>query len=390
MNRLKIDKITETEAFTSLREDWQGLFAVCEGAPFLSWEWQSAWFQHFGGDRTPFILKVTRDNELIGILPLCLQERKILGMRLRRLGFVGESQGGADYLDLIASREDRNEILAAIRGFLETDNSFDVLLLENLADNSEAVGSFKKSSEDVLRYNVSQTLMCPQIDLVNGWEAVLKQSARADNFKRRLKKLEKLDGFEFRSVTSPDEVPEAFERFYSLHEKRWEKSGGSELCGHPRLLAFQREVVKNLKSIRFEELWVEGECRASVYGLDDGRTFYYYNSGYDLSWANRSVGLVLIGLSIKNAIARGNTLYDFLRGDETYKFDWANRKTELVTVNLSRRNLPAMAFNSFNQASLHLRNVSTAVLPADFAENLKTWKRNWLRNRRLEPRAEAL
>ena len=384
MSRIRVEKAEETDVFAALREDWSRLFAGSDCSPFLAWEWLSVWFKCFGADRSPFILKVTRENELIGILPLCLQKKKVLGMNLRKLGFIGEAQGGADYLDLIARREDKAEILTAIFEFLTAEKSFDVISLENLANDSETVGFFANTS------SVLQTSVCPQIALSRGWAAVLKQSNRADNFKRRLKKLEKLEGFEFRSITSPDEISEAFERFYYLHEKRWAKDGGSELSGHPRLLAFQHEVVKNSKFIRFDELWAEGECRASVYGLDDGKTFYYYNSGYDLDWANRSVGLVLIGLSVKNAIERDNSLYDFLRGDETYKFDWANRQNKLVTVNFSRRNLPAMVYNALNQTSLQLRSFSKSILPSNLAENLKTWKRNWQRNRQLKPKAETL
>ncbi len=401
MSRIIVEIIIEPDAFAALRGDWKRLFVVSECAPFLSWEWQTAWFKNFGADRSPFILTVKRETELIGILPLCLQEKKVLGMNLKRLAFIGEANGGADYLDLIAKREDKAEILAAIFEFLKAENSFDVIDLENLASDSETVwfcqNSLRERAVDSIANQkqpvytgCSDISVCPQIDLSNGWETVLKQSKRADNFKRRLKKLEKTEGFEFRSITSPAEIPEAFERFYYLHEKRWATDGGSELSGHPRLVSFQREVVKNLNLIRFDELWAEGECRASVYGLDNGKTFYYYNAGYDLDWANRSVGLVLIGLSVKNAIERGNVLYDFLRGDETYKFDWANQKNDLLTVNLSRQTIPAIAYGAINRASRRIRNFSKTALPKDLAEKLKTWKRTRQRNQQLKPQAEVL
>ena len=386
MSRILVEKAVGDEVFASLRSDWQRLFAVCECAPFLSWEWLSSWFEFFGADRTPFILKVTRENQLIGVLPLCLQEKKILGMCLKRLSFIGEAQGGADYLDLIAKREDKTEILAAIFEFLETEKGFDVIALENLASGSETAGFLNNSRKNGLRYRDLQTFVCPQIDLSNGWETILKHSKRADNFKRKLKKLEKTECFEFRSITSAAEIEAAFERFYHLHEKRWAAGGGSELIGHPRLLAFQREVVKNLAHaglIRFDELWAEGTCRASVYGLDDGKTFYYYNSGYDLDWSSKSVGLVLIGLSIKNSIARGLLLYDFLRGDEAYKFDWANCQNELLTVHLNRQTIPAIAFETINQAMFQLRQVSKFAVPTHFAEILKIWRRTRQRNQQL-------
>ncbi|HLM02926.1 MAG TPA: GNAT family N-acetyltransferase [Pyrinomonadaceae bacterium] len=394
MSRILIEKADGENIFDALRDEWKRLFAASGGScsPFLSWEWLSVWYQWFGAAdaRKPFILKAYRENRLVGLLPLCLQEKKVLGMRLRRLAFIGEAQGGADYLDLIAEPADRAEILEAIFDFLKKENCFDIVCLENVSRDS-AIAGFSQDSERRettrrFRRNVQTTAVCPQIDLGGGWDAVLKSSRRASNFKRRLKQLEKMPGFEFRAVTAPAEAVAAFERFYRLHENRWAKDGGSELSGHPRLVSFQRDLVEALAGaglLRFEELWVEGECRASVYGLDDGRAFYYYNSGYDLDWSNYSVGLVLIGLSVKSAVARGRALYDFLRGDETYKFDWANNQAQLVTLDFSRLTPAAIVHEAVNRASLNLRSFSKTVLPADLAETLKARRRAWKRNHQL-------
>lgn len=390
MSRIFIKKLSGENALESLREEWRNLFAASEASPFLCLEWLLTWYKFFGDGKTLFILKAYRDNRLIGALPLCLQQKRFLGMKIRRLGFIGGEIGGADYLDLIAKSEDKPEILQACFDFLKNETSFDVINLENLAENSAIAQHLKNSSafgsKEIFKYSASTTSVCPRIDLKDGWEAVLRQSKRASNFKRKLKQLEKMPGFEYRSVTSAPETPEAFERFFALHEKRWKNSGGSELCGHPRLYTFQSELIKALSQtglLRFEEIWVEGKCRSSVYGLDDGRAFYYYNSGYDLDWANYSVGLVLIGLSVKNAIERGNLVYDFLRGDETYKFDWANGKTELISATLSRNTFPAFAFQFVNQAFFVIKNFSKSALPDSFTEPVKNWRREWKRNYQL-------
>ena len=387
MSQISIEKFDGENVFDSLRVEWRQLFAATESSPFLSWEWLSTWYKWFGAGRTPFILKAKRENQLIGLLPLCFEEKKVLGMRLKRLAFIGEQTGGADYLDLISKPEDKRKVLSAIFDFLKKENSFDVICLENLASNSTTAEFSQNFSEHTtkpsFRYAKQTTAICPQIDLSGGWKTVLQESKRAANFKRRLKQLEKIPDFEFRTVTSLYETGAAFERFYALHEKRWSKNGGSELSGHPKLVSFQRDLIRTLAAsglLRFDELWAEGECRASVYGLDDNRTFYYYNSGYDLEWANKSVGLVLIGLSVKSAIERGNSVYDFLRGDETYKFDWANGKTELATASLSRNTIPALAYDGINHAWLNLRNFSKSVLPSGLSETLKNRRRTWKRN----------
>ncbi len=139
MNRIAIEKCDGKDAFETLREEWRQLFTATESSAFLSWEWLSVWYQWFGADRTPFILKAYRDNRLIGLFPLCSQEKKVLGMRLERLAFIGEEVGGADYLDLIAKTEDKAEIYSAIFEFLKRENRFDLISLENMASDSAIV-----------------------------------------------------------------------------------------------------------------------------------------------------------------------------------------------------------------------------------------------------------
>jgi CelD/BcsL family acetyltransferase involved in cellulose biosynthesis len=225
--------------------------------------------------------------------------------------------------------------------------------------------------------------------LAEGWESVLTRSKRSDNFKRRLKKLTRSHDLEFRSVTEQSSVDVAFERFLALHEQRWSVAGGSELTGHPRLIEFQRRIVQRLSQaglVRFDELWVDGRCTSSVYGLDNGRTFYYYNSGYDLSYSNLSVGLVLLGLSIKSAFERGNTLYDFLRGNEEYKFDWATGTEQLVTVSLNGRSVPVLGREFARQGNASLRDVARSILPARLSETLQSWRRAAKRSHQMSAR----
>ena len=64
--RIEIQPGTAAEAFAGIKDDWQALFAVSEGAPFLSWEWMSVWFDQFGEGRQPVILKAYADNFATG------------------------------------------------------------------------------------------------------------------------------------------------------------------------------------------------------------------------------------------------------------------------------------------------------------------------------------
>jgi CelD/BcsL family acetyltransferase involved in cellulose biosynthesis len=387
MNQIQIKKSFGKNALEEIHEDWTNLFAETNCVPFLSWEWISAWHENLAPTREIYLLKAYRNTDLIGILPLGLQKKKVLGMRFSQLDFLGEEIGGADYLDLIASDKNKAEIWKKVFEFLCEEKDFDSINLENLAQSSQTNLILNSLCENDKYFNFKSKVssVCPQIKLEDGWENVLRESKRKDNFKRRLKKLEKMQNFEFRSITDKKETSAAFERFAFLHEKRWEKDGGSEATGLPQLMEFHRKIVEEFAEkqlVRFDEIWVEGACRASVYGLDNGKTFYYYNAGYDLDFAKHSVGLVLIGLSIRAAIERGNSFYDFLRGEENYKFDWSNSQENLVTIKLNRQNFLASVNEVFDDFCFFLRGSAKTLLPDETSAKLQNLRRNWLRNRK--------
>src|SRR5262245_11886398 len=383
MNKLTVEEMHGVDALGVLRAEWQALFNASGASPFLSWEWVSAWQQWLSRSRTPYLLGARDGNKLVGLLPLGTEELQPLGLpiKVRRLSLLGEGIGGADYLDVLALPEYAQEAASAIFDRLARRLSFDILELDGLAADSPNLQLLARrfGPDANFHYRLMPRFVCPQVELAGDWAAVLKRSRRADNFKRRLRQLRQRDGFEYRVITQPAESEAAFERFLNLHDACWTDRGGSDVTGHESLRSFHRDVVGRLAEaglLRFDELWVEGGCRASIYGLDDGKSFYYYNAGYDLAWKNASLGLVLLGLSIECAIQRGIGRYDFLRGTETYKFDWSNTTRETVSVLVARRSLPAKLFIAREQTQLAVRAFAKAMLPDQAAEAMRRWYRS--------------
>jgi CelD/BcsL family acetyltransferase involved in cellulose biosynthesis len=375
------------EAIGALRAEWQALFRASSRAsgapPFLSWEWIAAWQRGLNPGRTPYLLCARDGGKLVGLLPLGIEELRLPGLpvKARRLSLLGEGFGGADYLDVLASPERAREAVSAIFDHLARRVSFDVLELDGVAADSPNLPLIEQQfgEEASFQHRLTPRFVCPQVELDGDWAVVLKRSRRADNFKRRLRQLRARDGFEYRIVTQPAESGAAFERFLELHEACWAERGGSDATGHASLQSFHRDVVVRLAEaglLRFDELWVEGACRASIYGMDDGQRYCFYNSGYEPAWKNASPGLVLLGLSIEAAVKRGVRRYDFLRGTETYKFDWATTTRETVSVLVTRRGLAAKLFIAREQTQAAARAFAEAVLPAQAAETVRRWRRS--------------
>ena len=83
------DPTVETVAdLDAAREDWTRL-AAAAGNPFSTWEWASAWWRHFGGDRELLLRRCrTADGRVAAILPLYLAAER----PLRVLRFLGHGR----------------------------------------------------------------------------------------------------------------------------------------------------------------------------------------------------------------------------------------------------------------------------------------------------------
>jgi CelD/BcsL family acetyltransferase involved in cellulose biosynthesis len=376
-----VDDLRGSDAFAFLTVGWDALYAASrEPSPFLSREWLSAWAQHFLVGRDVRVLVAREEGAAFGAIALVEEHVRIAGIPtpIRRLTFLGAYDAGPDYLDVLAAEGRELDAAAVLFGHLHASADFDVCILDGLPAESVSIEILDELFEQSARHHYAKTplFVCPRISLDGPWEAVLARSRRADNFKRRLRKLRSEPGFEWRHT---DDAPGALERFLGLHERRWRGVGGSEAMGRPSVRAFHRDVVPALAHagrLRFEELWVGGACRASIYGLESGGTYAFYQSGFDPDWSGFSVGLVALGLSIEGAIGRGAVVYDFLHGAESYKFDWASTARETVSVRLTRRNLSGTVWRAEKRTRSAARTAAKSLLPDRAVERIRRLRRS--------------
>src|SRR5262249_52083964 len=139
---------------------------------------------------------------------------------------------------------------------------------------------------------------------------------------------------------SPEAIVGPLAEFLRLHALRWNADGGSQGVRGPATEAFHRDATQLLAErhqIRFYTLRVSGKAVASVYGLRHRDRFWYFQSGYDPAWRDKSVGLVLVGETFRDALAEGCREYDFLHGTESYKADWVSKQRRTVSVRVYRK-----------------------------------------------------
>ncbi len=380
MKKIDIEVEEGSDALTRLRMEWQTMFCESGAPPFLSWEWLSTWHKWFGREKHPFLLCARESGNLVALLPLCADKRQSSGFspRLKRMSFMGESYGASDYLDILALPGFKQKSADIFIDYLAAPRLFDLLELEGMAADSCTLQSLTRrfANDERFRYRIVPQYVCPRMSLDARWEDLLERSRRSDYFKRCIRRLNKIASFEFRVISDVNEIPAAYGRLLELHVGRWIDRGGSSAFATAEQKRFTFDVAAELARsgmTRFEEIWLEGECRASLFGFESGDCYYFFLSGFDRAWSKYSLGFTLLWLSIREASRRGLKMYDFLRGDEDYKYDWSDNPRMTVTAQVASDSRAA----KWHVAREHTIEIARALLP--------DWAKTRLRRLRQRP-----
>lgn len=377
-----IELIDNARAFERLRPQWNRLLQESPAdCLFLTWEWLYTWWKHLAGDRRLFVLVVRSGDELIAIAPFARSTRKVASLLpVPAIEFLGTGTVGSDYLDIIVRRGAEEEALDALGAYLVYSSvMLDLAQLDAQASASaELAGILTANGWNRLR---RKTGVSPFISLAgHSWETYLATlgSEHRYNFNRRLKQANKNFDVRFEQACSPEECRIALDRLIALHNMRWQGHGGSDAFHSKDLVRFHREMARlalDREWLRLFVLSFDGVPVAALYGFLYQHVFYFYQSGYDPGYRKHSVGLLAMGLAIKQAIEDSATQYDMLHGDESYKFHWAKELRELEHLELYAPHRLATVARQLRVLSRAVRQTTRQVLPRTVGDRISAARR---------------
>lgn len=309
------DELTGLEAEWSLLSD-----AGCN--PFLTWEWASLWWHHYGGGR-PLVVAVARhpDGRARCIVPLFLAT----GRPLRVLRFVGHTT--SDVLAPVCAPGDEGFAAAAVRRLLALRSDWDVFLGDRLAAADAWVPA--------LHARLLSTEPCPVLQNPGDWSTYLRTRTRnlRQNVGAKTRRLEAQHDVAYR-LSGPDELDDDLDTLFRLHDARW-----GEQSSFTRTRDFHEEFARRALDRGWLRLWVlevDGRAAAALYGLRYGGDEWFYQSGRDPALEAESVGAVLFTHTIAAALDDGVGHYRLLRGGEGYKLRFATDSPHLETCATGR------------------------------------------------------
>ena len=377
-NNLSINIIEDAARLSHLVDEWTDLLENSEqDVLFLTPEWLTTWWRCFERDEwTLRLVTVRRQSQLLGIAPLFSRPRKFGGLMIHQSNeFLGTGIVGSDYLDVIARRGEEAMVRVALGEYF--NHARPILTLSHLLTRSAETNHTVKELE-LNGWQVKHSVIesCPYVTLRgHTWESYL-DSLGANhryNFMRRLKNLRKTGVVEFDAVEKEDQRREAFQAFLALHAMAWQGRGGSQAMQTTRELAFHEAFSRTALErgwLRLFLLRVNGRPVGALYGFRRGTKFYFYQSGFDPAWRKHSVGLVTMGLAIKQALSEGVEEYDLLHGTEAYKFRWAQETRDLSRVHLFPPSWRGWLCRASLEAETQGKNAARRCLPQTVLDRL--------------------
>ncbi len=319
----------EQDSLDDVAAEWVSLLGqTSEPLPFTHPDWQRVWLDEFQGGRELLLLSVRQGEHLVGIAPFLRQDE--------RLSLVGH-YSICDYMDVVVRDEDEH-VYASLLETLATED-WSEIELRGLREESPTLRLLPEIAQQMgLQVSRELEAVAPRVDLPASWDGYLGTLSKKDRheLRRKLRRLQSAGRVELRSVTSPEEAPEALDLVLRMmRESRQDKARFMT----PQMEQFFRRMVEALASsglIRVYILDLDAVPVAALLCFDMADSMYLYNSGYDPAFSHLSVGLLSKAMCINDAIERGCRWVDFMRGHESYKYDLGGRDRSVYRCLISR------------------------------------------------------
>lgn len=316
-------EVYESEAgFEALRSEWNELVRRSPtDTLFLTWEWQSLWWQAYHPGE--LLIATIRDDNgtLVGIAPWFIDTTAPDERVVRGIGCIDVT----DYVDIIFDPAHGEAVMAALADLLvERASSYTRVNLCNLRDASPTLpGLCTALDRSGFQTETEQQEVCPVIPLNRTFEQYIESLDKKNRHELR-RKMRIAEGNRDLStkIVGPDDDLEAYTaQFMKLMADSTEEKAA--FLQNPQHVTFFQSILPVMMKNGWLQLaflyYGETPIAAYVNFIYNGRVMVY-NSGLSLAHGHLGPGIVLIVNLIRHACNCGYNAFDFLRGNEEYKF----------------------------------------------------------------------
>lgn len=311
--------------------EWNALLERASDATiFLCPEWITAWWRWYGGEYEAKMIAAWDEREgLVGLAPLYTRRKSVASMSAMIVGVIGDQWVGSEYQGLLASPGREAEFVSALAEIL--DRGWAVLDFQGLREGGRLVRVIPEVVAARARYRMlCERHVCSRIELPREYETymgLLGQKFRS-TLRQRTNKLLKHHSVRMLWTQREEDLEPHLDRFFALHQERWQSKGYPGSFGDDRLRGFYRDVAAGFLRrgwLRFCHLEIDGVIYASQFGFVFAGALHSLQEAFSISFQPPGIGglgVILRSFAIRECIHEGLRVYDFLGGAEEFKTRW--------------------------------------------------------------------
>jgi CelD/BcsL family acetyltransferase involved in cellulose biosynthesis len=385
---IEVRSYSSLRALENLRPAWNRLLAETpNGTAFNSWEWLVPWWHAFAKNQELLVLAFWNlHGDLVGLAPLEIHTSRIVpGLRYRLLRFMGDGSGDSDNLDFLIRPGYEAQVTRSFFDYLDVETrSWDCCQLNTIPDESASlIYLLQQLNVRRWRYIVQQRPRSA-IPLPDSWDSYENRISKKERRKLRYyrQRITKTYAAQFHKCSNKEELRSVMDAFFALHEKRWRSVGEPGTFVSTERRQFYQELANSLLERDWLDFWLlnlNGKMVAAQFGFRYRDTVYALQEGFDPDYAGDSVGFVLRGHVLREAIAEQVQVYDFLATANKNKLRFGARTAAYLDVHFAqpdilgsnyiwlahlswstkrwlRKELPPSAWSVLHKINLHLRS----------------------------------
>ena len=306
-----------------LAPEWQALFlADPHATPFQHPAWLLPWWRHLGEGTLVAVTLRDPTGTLTALLPAYIYPQP--DTHRRDLLLLGA--GTSDYLGGLFANPESADL--AFSTLLQQPD-WDHLDLHQLREDSALLAAIRRQHLPIVKAEPCA---------VAHTDSTGRPTKLRLNINRYRHRVESRGHLRLSTATTPTDALTLLETLIALHTRRWQERGEAGVLASPAIQQQHREAVPLLLAaglLRMVALYLEDITDpdrppiAILYGLVDPerstappRRLYAYLIGIDPTFADLSPGTLLLAALFEQCALEGISLFDMLRGGETYKRLW--------------------------------------------------------------------
>jgi CelD/BcsL family acetyltransferase involved in cellulose biosynthesis len=368
---LQVRAFRKLDELYGLRSAWEDLLSAYPlSTTFSTFEWLSCWWRNFSRSQDLLVLAFFEKNALIALAPLSIKHERIVGgLTLKLLRLMGDGSKDSDNLDIPVRPGYEARLVGALLTYLDQNKAlWDCCELNTLPASSSTLAGLREALQERGWPLYSSQRVASAIPLPDTWEAYLQLLSSEDqkNLTRYSRRLEKRYQTRLYRCTQAEELPRILEALFQLHQARWQAEGETGSFASPERRAFYYDLSRSLLSRGWLELWVleaNGEIASVQYAFRCRDAVYQLQEGNNPEKSSDRVGFILRGAVLKQLIAEGVRLYDFLGGEPGYKARWGAKPGHYVDLDFAARFSLGAAYLRTRHKAMHTKEWLRRSLP---------------------------